>query len=213
MGLGRAAGGPYERRRHRPVVALATALAVLAVITWTVVLSTAGASTPTSCPSPADGRTAGEVLDVDALDDVVPAPVEGVPVRVLNAGGQRGQANLVAAQLGDLGFREAAPPDNDPFHPDGEMECIGQLRFGPSGEAAAATLALVLPCTEPVRDARADDSVDVVVGTEFREVDPPRTVRDTLDELANPTADGAEATTIRSPIDPDTLTESRGSTC
>lgn len=216
MRLDHRPGGPYERRRHRPVLALAVALAAMAVVTWTVVLSTAGGSVPLSCPSPADGRPPGEVLDIDALDEISPAPVDSVPVRVLNAGGQRGQANLVAAELGDLGFREAAPPDNDPFHLDGEMECLGQLRFGPGGEAGAATLALVLPCTEPVRDTRGDNSVDVVVGTEFRDVDPVRAVRDVFDELANPTtADSPdpEAATPQPVLDPDVLTEARSSTC
>lgn len=207
---------PYERRRHRPVVALAAALLVAATVTWTVVLSTAGGSTPVACPLPASGRTPGEVLDVDALDQVAPAPVDTVRVRVLNAGGQRGQANLVAAELADLGFGEAAPPDNDPLHPDGEMECLGQLRFGPGGEPAAATLALVLPCTEPVRDARTDASVDVVVGTEFREANPSKAVRDVLDELANPVSDGTdpEAAPPTPPtVDPAVLTEARGTTC
>ena len=214
----------YGRRRHGPVVVLAAVLAVAAIITWTVVLSTAGHSTRISCPAPASGQSPGEVLEVDALDGASPTPVDTVAVRVLNAGGQRGQANLVAAQLGDLGFREAAPPDNDPFHPDGDMACIGQLRFGPQGEAAAATLALVLPCTEPVRDGRADASVDVVVGTEFREVDPSRAVRDVLDELANPAAvsagsdetdPGADpaAAPARPAVPADVLDTARGNTC
>jgi hypothetical protein len=213
---------PFGRRRRRqgPVVWIAAVLAVAALVTWTVVLSTAGHSTRISCPAPASGQVPGEVLDVDALDGTSPAPVDTVAARVLNAGGQRGQANLVAAQLGDLGFREAAPPGNDPVHPDGEMECIGQLRFGPQGEAAAATLALVLPCTEPVRDGRGDSSVDVVVGTEFREVNPSRAVRDVLDELANPAAgaagteaDADETAPAGPAVPPDVLDNARGDTC
>lgn len=192
---------PYQRRRHRPVLALVSVLAAVAALTWTVVLATAGGSTPVSCPVPAGG-TEGEVLDVDALDTTPLAPVDTIGVRVLNAGGQRGQANLVAAQLADLGFRTAGPPDNDPLFPDGGMECIGQLRFGQQGQAAAATLALVLPCTEPVRDARADASVDVVVGTEFREVGPPGPVREVLDELANPAAAGTQTDAGADSADP-----------
>ena len=90
----------------------------------------------------------------------------------------------MAAQLGDLGFAEAAPPDNDPLYPDGDMECVGQLRFGPAGQGAASTLALVMPCAELVRDDRPDDTVDVAVGTGFSDVNPPRAVRDALDQLA-----------------------------
>lgn len=208
---------PYERRRRGPIVVLAAVLAAIAALTWTVVLSTAGGSAPVACSSPAGG----EALGVDALDPVALAPVDTVAVRVLNAGTQRGQANLVAAQLGDLGFREAGSPDNDPMHPDGDMECIGQLRFGPQGESAAATLALVLPCTEPVRVERGDATVDVVVGTEFRDVDPPTAVRQVLDELANPTAttatqDGAEDTgtePARPAAPPEALATARGDVC
>ena len=52
------------------------------------------------------------------------------------------------------------------------MVCIGQLRFGPAGQGAASTVALVVPCTELVRDERGDDTVDVAVGTAFRDVNP-----------------------------------------
>ena len=128
-----------------------------------------------------------------------------VRVLVRNGGGQRGQANLVAAQLGDLGFAEAAPPDNDPFYPEGDMECVGQLRFG-AGRAGAATLALVLPCTELVRDDRPDDTVEVAVGTAFGDVNPGRAARDALDQLAAP----AGARTGRATPDPNAGRHARG---
>jgi len=212
---------PYERRRRGPLLAIVSALAVLAVTTWAVVLGAGGAASQMSCPSPAGGREPGTVLDADALAAVAPAPVDTIRVRVLNAGGQRGQANLVDAQLEELGFSDAAPPANDPFHPDGEMTCLGQLRFGSAGQAGAATLTLVLPCVELVRDARADPSVDVVVGTEFRDADPPRAVRDLLDELANPAGgvgeegtDGAEtgpsAPSARAPLPAGEYAQIRG---
>jgi hypothetical protein len=176
---------PYQRRRQGPMLAMVAVLAAAAIATWTTVLVNASgpagaASCPTATPSP------GEVLASDALDGVTPIPPAAARVRVLNASGQRGQANLVAAQLGDLGFGEAAAPDNDPFYPDKSMECFGQLRFGPAGEAAASTVALVLPCAELVRDARADDTVDVAVGSAFGDLNPPREARDTLDQLAEP---------------------------
>ncbi|MBW0093691.1 envelope integrity protein Cei, partial [Pseudonocardia sp. KRD-188] len=155
---------PYRRRRRTPIVAVVSVLAVIAVVTWTVVLvGASGPSGPQSCPTPVAGASPGVTLEAGALDAVAPAPPAAIPVRVLNAGGQRGQANLVAAQLDDLGFGTAGPPDNDPFYPDGDMDCVGQVRFGPAGEAAAGTLALVLPCAELIRDERADETVDVAV--------------------------------------------------
>jgi hypothetical protein len=196
---------PYQRRRRGPVVAVVAVLAALSVLTWVVVLANAaGESGALACPPPAGLPAPGEILDADALDDVAPAPPSEVRVLVRNGGGQRGQANLVAAQLGDLGFAEAAPPDNDPFYPEGDMECAGQLRFGEAGRAGAATLALVLPCTELVRDNRPDDSVDVAVGTGFGDVNPGRAARDALDQLAPPGAgtDGSGNTAHADPNAP-----------
>ena len=192
---------PYRRRRRTPWVVVVSVLAVAAVATWTTVLVGAtSSSAATSCPTPATGPVPGQVVDSGALDAVAPVPPSAARVRVLNAGGQRGQANLVAAQLGDLGFPEAAAPDNDPFYPDGDMECVGQLRFGQAGEGAARTLTLVLPCTELVRDDRSDDTVDIAVGTGFRDVNPPRAVRNALDQIG--TGGGTDGSANADPADP-----------
>ena len=102
---------------------------------------------------------------------------------MLNAGGQRGQANLVAAQFSDFGFAQAGAPANDKFFPDGDMTCTGQVRFGQAGQGAASTVALLVPCAELVRDGRTDDTVDVAVGTAFGDINPDRAVRDALDQL------------------------------
>lgn len=201
---------PYRRRRRTPIVAVVSVLAVVAAVTWTVVLvGASGPGGPQSCPTPAAGTAPGVTLEPDALDGVAPAPPAAVPVRVLNAGGQRGQANLVAAQLGDLGFGSAGAPDNDPFYPDGDMECVGQIRFGAAGEAAASTLTLVLPCTELVRDERADAGVDVSVGTGFGDVDPPRPVRDVLETLGAPSPADDGETGAPAPPDPAVLAQAR----
>jgi hypothetical protein len=204
---------PYRRRRRTPIVAVVSVLAVVAVVTWTVVLfGSSGPSGPQSCPTPAGGTAPGLSLESSALDAVPPAPPASIPVRVLNAGGQRGQANLVAAQLGDLGFGTAGPPDNDPFFPDGDMECAGQVRFGPAGESAASTLSLVLPCAELVRDERADATVDVSVGTGFSDVNPPRPVRDVLETLGAPSPAGDGESDPPAPPDPEVLAEARDTT-
>jgi hypothetical protein len=205
-------------------VVVVSVLAVVAVTTWTVVLIGAGGSSGvTSCPAPTAGSLSGQVVGTSALDAVAPVPPSAARVRVLNAGGQRGQANLVAAQLGDLGFPEAAPPENDPLYPTGDMECVGQLRFGQAGEGAARTLSLVLPCTELVKDDRTDDAVDVSVGTGFRDVIPPRAVRNALDQIgtgggtdgsanADP-ADPAASATATPAVDPTILETARDAAC
>jgi LytR cell envelope-related transcriptional attenuator len=215
---------PYRRRRRAPWAVVVALLAVAAVATWTVVLSNAnGPSAATACPPPTAGSLPGQVITAAALDGVAPVPPAATKVRVLNAGGQRGQANLVAAQLTDLGFTEAAPPGNDPLHPNGDMECVGQLRFGASGQGAARTLTLVLPCTELVRDDRGDDTVDIAVGTGFRDVNPPRAVRNALDQIGNngngggsdgsANADPNAPTTATPGVDPTVLETARNAAC
>lgn len=215
---------PYQRRRRGPIQVVVGVLAACAALTWAVVLTAAGGPAgPVACPPPPAAPLPGEVVSADTLEAVEPVAPSAARVAVLNAGGQRGQANLVAAQLADLGFGEAAPPANDPLFPEGEMECRGQLRFGPAGEGAAGTVALVIPCTELVRDDRADDTVDVVVGTGFVDVNPSRPVRDVLDRLRNPGggSDGSANVGAADPVppaatprvSPDLLAEARDVDC
>jgi hypothetical protein len=216
---------PYQRRRRGPVLVVVAALALAVAVTWsTVLVKTGAAAGVAACPLPAAGPAPGDVLPATALANVPPVPPSTVKVRVLNAGGQRGQANLVAAQFGDFGFVQAAPPTNDTFFPDGDMVCTGQVRFGQAGLGAASTVALLVPCAELVRDARGDDTVDVAVGTAFGDVNPGRAVRDALDQLgasgsgttgsgnADPAAGNAPppATAV---VDPTTLAAAREATC
>ena len=194
---------PYQRRRRGPVVVVVTLLAIAAVTTWITVLSTASDGFGDgTCPPPTAAAPPGESVDRSDFYNVQPAPLAAVRVQVTNAGGQRGQANLVAAELAELGFAEAAPPANDTFYPDGDMECSGQLRFGPAGEQAAATLALALPCVELVRDARQDDSVNLAVGTAFGDLSPSRPAKDALEQLSA-TAGGSDGATNADPSAPD----------
>ena len=211
----------YQRRRRRPVAALVAVLAVAALTTWAVVLLTAGrAAGGTSCPAPAAGTAPGTVVPAATLTAVAPVAPTTVKVRVLNAGGQRGQANLVAAQLGDLGFGTAAPPGNDPLFPRGDLKCLGQIRYGPAGEAAASTVALLLPCAEFVKDGRKDATVDVAVGTAFGDLNPGHAAKQALEQLGGPAtgstgstnADpggGGGATPATAVVDPGTLATAR----
>ncbi len=212
---------PYQRRRRGPVLVVVSVLAVLAIATWSVVLVNAsGPSGAASCPVP--NPPAGEVLATGALDDVPPVPPSAVQVRVLNAGGQRGQASLVAAQLRDLGFAVKGT-GNDPLFPKENLECYGQLRFGAAGEAAASTLTLVMPCAELVRDGRQDAGVDISVGTGFGDFNPGRAARDALDQLtepgggsdgaANADPNAADAAPTQPTVNPELVEEARDANC
>jgi hypothetical protein len=211
----------YQRRSARPAAVLVAVLAVIVVATWSVVFSHASSGPArTICPAPAVSSPGlpplGAAAPANALDAVAPSAPSGVRIRVLNGGGQRGQANLVASQLGELGFTEAADPTNDPYYPDGNLACRGNIRYGPSGAAGARTVSLVLPCLALVPDSRQDDTVDVAIGTSFGEVNPSKAARDALDQLAGPPGqtDAGSGGTAASPVaDPDLLAKARQVSC
>jgi len=98
--------------------------------------------------------------------DVTPAKLSDTKVRVLNASGRGGQAADVAGAMKDLGFAQPTAA-NDPVYAGTRLNCQGQIRFGTAGQATAAAVWLVAPCTELFNDDRADDSVDLALGTDF----------------------------------------------
>jgi hypothetical protein len=205
----------YQRRTARPVAVLVSALALAAIMTWSVVLlNTSDGPTGSVCPAPT--RAGGlSAVDRGDLDQTAPAAPSTVRIRVFNGGGQRGQANLVASQLGELGFTEAAEPGNDPLYPDNDLKCRGNIRFGAAGAAAARTVGLVLPCVPMVRDGRNDDSVDVAIGTLFGEVNPSKPARDALEQLGGPgaQAEGDNDAPAAPSADPDLLAKAADVAC
>lgn len=183
----------YRRRNMIPATVLVAVLAVASIVTWTIVFTNSTAGSVTTCNvSPVAG--AGTPQPADALDDQQAAAPGDVRVKVLNGAGQRGQAQLASAELGELGIAEAAPPDNDPFFPSQDLSCVGQIRYGPEGASAARTLSLVVPCAELVADRRPGSEVDLALGADFRDIAPGQPVAEALRALARRTAtDGSGA--------------------
>ena len=166
-------GRPFRRRNYVPGILTIGALAVVALVVWVIALNQptdvreAAVCNPPPAPAteprpPALGK---QVSRVDMID-VTPAKLADTRIRVLNASGQGGQAGEIAGELRDLGF---AQPEAayDPIYVTARLQCQGQIRFGPSGRAAAAAVWLVAPCTELFQDERPDPTVDLAIGTEF----------------------------------------------
>jgi len=170
-------GRPFRRRNYLPGILLFVSLAVVTLLVWVMALSRppdVHEATICNRPPPAEDPAApatqlGEQVTRADMTDVMPAKLADAKTRVLNASGQGGQAAEVAGELRDLGFAEPAAA-NDTVYAKSRLECIGQIRFGPSGRAAAAALWLVAPCTELYQDQRSDDTVDLAIGTEFSEL-------------------------------------------
>jgi len=165
-------GQPFRRRKYGPGIIAAVVLAVLTALSWMFVLTrpvtVAEASACNAPPTPTDPAAPklGDLVGRTALIGVAPAKLADTKIRVLNASGQGGQAGEVAGALRDLGF--AAPTAaNDPIYAGTRLTCQGQIRFGKSGRPSAASAWLVAPCVELYQDDRKDDSVDLVIGTDF----------------------------------------------
>jgi hypothetical protein len=170
-------GRPFRRRNYLPGILLFVALAVVTLMVWVMALSQPPdireATVCNAPPPPADPSAPalqlGEQVTRADMTDITPAKLADAKIRVLNASGQGGQAAEVAGELRDLGFAEPAAA-NDTVYANTRLECQGQIRFGPSGRAAAAAVWLVAPCTELFQDQRSDDTVDLAIGTEFTEL-------------------------------------------
>jgi len=166
-------GRPFRRRNARPAIVVLLALTVLSGLVWTMALTRptevreAVVCNPPLPPQPgAEPPSLGEPVSRSSMVHVGPAKLIDTRVHVLNASGHGGQAAEVADALRDLGF--AGPTAaNDPVYANTRLTCQGQIRFGEAGQAGAAAVWLVAPCTELFKDDRADDSVDLVLGTEF----------------------------------------------
>jgi hypothetical protein len=170
-------GRPFRRRNFLPGILLFVALAVVTLLVWVTALSQppdVREATVCNAPPPAADPTVpapqlGDQVTRADMTDVTPAKLADTRIKVLNASGQGGQAAEVAGELRDLGFADPAAA-NDPIYANARLECQGQIRFGPSGRAAAAAVWLVAPCTELFQDQRSDDTVDLAIGTEFGEL-------------------------------------------
>ena len=165
-------GKPFRRRNYRPGIIAVVSLFALTAVVWAVVLTrpvTVGeAAACNAPPAPADSAAPklGNRLSASTMVDVAPAKLAETNIRVLNASGQGGQAGDVAGTLRDLGF--AAPTAaNDPVYTGSRLSCQGQIRFGQAGRPGAAAAWLVAPCVELYQDDRKDNSVDLVIGTDF----------------------------------------------
>ncbi len=165
-------GRPFRRRNPRPAIFVLAFLVLVTGAVWTVALTRpAKAREAAVCNPPpqtagSEPAQLGEQVSRSAMVDVTPAKLSDTKVRVLNASGRGGQAGDVAGAMKDLGFAQPTAA-NDPIYAGTRLNCQGQIRFGTAGQATAAAVWLVAPCAELFNDSRADDSVDLALGTEF----------------------------------------------
>jgi hypothetical protein len=168
-------GRPFRRRNYLPGILTLAALAIITLTVWVIAFNRPNdVHEVATCnpPPPATNATqtalGNEVMPA-TMTEVAPAKLADTKIRVLNASGQGGQAGEVAGALRDLGYAQPTAA-NDTVYENTRLECQGQIRFGPTGRAAAAALWLVAPCTELFQDQLTDDTVDLAIGTEFTDL-------------------------------------------
>jgi hypothetical protein len=166
-------GRPFRRRNFVPGIIVGVALLVATAIVWTIALTRPSNVHEAATCNPPPGRSdpsqpkLGEPVSRTTMTEVAPGKLADTKLKVLNASGQGGQAADVAGSMRDLGFGQPNAA-NDPVYAGTRLECQGQLRFGRTGQAAAAAVWLVAPCVELYQDQRSDDTVDLVLGSEFK---------------------------------------------
>lgn len=174
----------YRTRRPLRALLLVVILSAAAGLVWFGVLHQTEKGCQSADPVSAAAASSHQRLSANGLDGVTPAPPQLTRVQVLNANGVRGEATVVDGALAQLGFAPTTKASNDPYHPDFDLRCYGEIRFGTAGQAAARTLSLAVPCAELVRDVRPDAVVDLALGTKFIALRPNDAARGALLQLA-----------------------------
>jgi hypothetical protein len=203
-------GRPFRRRNPRPAIVVVVFLVVVTAVVWTIALTrpakvheVAVCNPPPKGAGPGAPAQLGEQVSRSAMMDVTPAKLSDTKVRVLNASGRGGQAGDVSGALKDIGFAQPTAA-NDPLYAGTRLTCQGQIRFGTAGQATAAAVWLVAPCMELFNDSRADDSVDLALGTDFTAL----AHNDDIDAVLATLRPGATE-----PSDPALLTKIHSSSC
>ncbi len=147
------------RKRRRTAITLLIAVALLAGAFYYA--STYFKKQPTAaaaCPS--------VTQTTPAVQGAAPAPGQ-ITVNVYNATGRGGLAGDAAKIVKARGF-VVGTIANDPARK--QIPGTAEVRYGKNGEAAAKVVGALVAGAAPVTDARADASVDLVLGNAFTTV-------------------------------------------
>ena len=162
-GVVRIAPRRYRRRRPRwhAVAAIIAAAVVLVGLIFGIVKMFSGSSEPAAV---------APTVNPSPCVTVMVSPAESLPVvsqvrvNVYNATKSIGLAGTTADELRARGFdiRTVANADGNR-----QAQGTGELRYGPTGKAAAQLLAYYFPGAVLIPDDRAKRVVDVVIGSGF----------------------------------------------
>ena len=144
-------------RRRRAFVTLSVVVLMLFFAFWYAYSYYRTSSEPTAAPAPVCTTAA------PAKAGAVPKPSD-ITVNVYNATDRDGLAAKTAADVRERGF-DVATVTNDPLQR--TVTGPAEVRYGKAGAAKAKVVLGLVKGAKPVKDARTDASVDLVVGEKF----------------------------------------------
>lgn len=151
-----------HHRRPLPAVVFIAALTVLTAIVWVRVLDRAtgsGGSSDSACPTPKP-----------TLPTVVPF-AEDISVIVLNSTDRANLAAHTKAALQKNNFKVVAAANDEPsYGGHGELDGVGEIRFGPAAAAAATVVHYYLPNATMVRTDSSSSTVILSLGKDFKKL-------------------------------------------
>lgn len=167
------------RRRRRTAITLLVVVAMLAGAFYVASSyinrkhSAAAAPTPTSSCTTSGTAKPGTKASAKPTAKAVAAPKPSqVTVNVYNATSRAGLAGTTAKDVRTRGF-VVGTIANDPLSK--SVTGSGEIRYGKNGTAAASVVKAMLPTAAMVQDARADASVDLVLGDTYSTLAAPTT--------------------------------------
>ena len=161
---------PVERPLWLTVLLIVVAMLVLFGIGFgiaTLLKGSGGTDPAEALPS------ATSTMNLDNCTVVMITPAENLPrasmvtVNVFNSTKRVGLAGDAAKLMGVRGFKIGAV-ENDPLGV--PLEGVGEIRYGPKGEAAAQLVAFHFPDATLVNDGRKGKKVDISLGKGFTEL-------------------------------------------
>ncbi|MDQ2850499.1 MAG: LytR C-terminal domain-containing protein [Actinomycetota bacterium] len=148
-------GLQIARRRRQVRATIVLALAAL-LVTVGLLFAIRNINAPGALPS----GSATSTCAAKAL------PQAGFTLNIYNASGPSGSASSVATQFATGGFK-IGTVSNDPYKQ--KIDGVAQIRYGKGGEAFAKQyVERAVPGAQLSPDGRTDNSVDVVIGKQFR---------------------------------------------
>ncbi len=154
-----------SRKRRRTAITLLVVVAMLAMAFYYASTYFKGATpgAAAACPTP---TATSPTTSAPAGAAPAPAPAPGkITVNVYNATGRNGLAGDTAKLVKDRGF-VIGTVANDPLRK--AVAGPAEVRFGKNGEASSKVVLALVEGATPVSDARADASVDLVLGSAFK---------------------------------------------